>query len=87
MVHILPILSRLWFSFADSGNTYIKIVPCDPLSNGDPDYIYNYIYESSDGINYSLTSCLENLKDQQKDDANQAPCDGDDNWSFTLQNP
>lgn len=62
--------------------TYMQKIPCDPL-NTSP---YAYIYTSS-GTTYSLASCLENTSDSQKDRTNNSPCDGTNNWSFTLQNP
>lgn len=63
-------------------STYMQKIPCDPL-NVAP-YIYTY---SSNGTTYSIISCLENLSDSQKDTANISPCDGTNNWSFTVQNP
>ena len=63
-------------------STYMQKIPCDPL-NATP---YTYTY-GSNGTAYSLISCLENLNDSQKDAANNSPCDGTNNWSFTVQNP
>lgn len=65
--------------------TYIRKIPCDP-KNTDP---YKYYYEFDDVTKtYTLTACLENVRDQQKDDTNIAPCSGGTtNWSYTLTSP
>lgn len=73
-------------SLTDGGTppvTYMQKIPCDPL-NSSPYYIYTY---SSNGAVYSIISCLENIKDSQKDSVNAVPCDGAANVSYTLQNP
>lgn len=63
--------------------TYMQKIPCDPL-NTSPYYVYTY---SSNKATYSIISCLENIKDSQKDAANVAPCHGATNVSYTLENP
>ena len=57
--------------------TYMEKIPCDPL----PASLYTY---SSDGITYSIVSCLENKNDSQKDSTNVAPCNGTTNFSYTV---
>ena len=63
------------------GNTttvYMKSIPCDPVSSS------GYTY-SSDGSSYTLTACLENSGDSQKD--NPVNGCGSTGVSYTLQNP
>jgi type II secretion system protein G len=64
--------------------TYMAKLPCDP-SNVAP---YVYYYFSSGGADYTLSACLENVADAQKDKANDPThgC-GTTSWSFTLNNP
>ena len=58
-------------NLAVGANIYMKKVPCDPLPDADwgPGYIY-----TSTGNNYTITACLENMNDQQKDASVQAGC-------------
>lgn len=71
-------------AFTFGGSTYMQKIPCDPLNTG----VYIYTYSSS-ATTYSLTACLENLNDPQKDGVNNgALCTGGTtNWSYTIQNP
>lgn len=63
--------------------TYIQKVPCDP-TNSSP-HMYHY---AVDGSTYTLLTCLENVKDAQRDmPASNPPCDGTKNWSYTVTNP
>ena len=65
---------------AANGTTYMTSIPCDPLGG-------NYVYTST-GTNYTITACLENLNDNQKDASNvTSACNGTTNWSYTVQNP
>lgn len=68
-----------------SGNTvYLQKTPCDPLNTGQ--FIYTY---SVTGSQYTITSCLENVKDIQKDNVNNSTycTGGTQNWSYTVKNP
>lgn len=64
--------------------TYMKKVPCDPLTNS----LYTY---SVVGNTYTLRVCLENVNDGQKDasnnNTNPPGCNGTSNWSYTRTNP
>lgn len=73
--------------------TYLKDVPCDPLSSAPPT---SYKYASCGGtstISYSLRACLENSNDQESDSitGRTATCTSTDCGSaganFTLNNP
>lgn len=72
-------------AFTFGGSTYMQKVPCDPRNTGQ----YIYVYTSITGTTYTLTACLENINDSQKDPANNASIctGGTTNWSYTLQNP
>ncbi len=67
------------------GSTYMAKVPCDPTNTGQ----YVYRYTGASGTTYTLTACLENTNDSQKDTANNASIctGGTTNWSYTTQNP
>ena len=71
-------------SLVMGGTTYMQKIPCDPSNSGQ--YVYNY---ATTGTTYTLTACLENVKDQQKDTANNASycTGGNTNWSYTVTNP
>jgi general secretion pathway protein G len=67
----------------NGGSTYMQKVPCDPMNSGQ--FVYNY---TTTGATYTLTACLENVNDSQKDKVNNgARCTGTTNWSYTLNNP
>jgi general secretion pathway protein G len=71
--------------FSFNNITYMQKVPCDPLGGS-----YTYTYPTANGPGtYSITACLENINDNQKDSTSIAPCDtaGTNNWSYTVQNP
>ncbi len=68
---------------------YIKAVPTDPSGSA-----INYIYTptpasctSATCANYSLTACIENANDSQKDAAVNAGCTATTNVSYTISNP
>jgi prepilin-type N-terminal cleavage/methylation domain-containing protein len=64
--------------------TYLRKVPCDPKNTGQFRYTYTPTINT-----YTLTACLENVRDPQKDTTNNAlSCTGGTtNWSYTLNNP
>ncbi len=64
---------------------YMQKVPCDPTNAAPLTYIYQSL---APNLTYTLTVCLENGNDQQKDDPNDPGiCDGISNWSYTLLSP
>jgi general secretion pathway protein G len=64
-------------------NVYMKKILCDPLPG--PAWGANYLYASS-GSNYTITACLENANDAQKDAAKVAGC-ASAQASMTLSSP
>lgn len=67
--------------------TYMQKIPLDPR-NGAP-YTYSY---TGGGTSYTLRTCLENERDQQRDlpsnnSTNPPGCNGNSNWSYTRTNP
>lgn len=61
-------------------STYMQKVPKDP---GGVSYTY-----FSNGTTYTITACLENANDSEKDATNlNPPCNGVDSFSFTVNNP
>lgn len=70
-------------ALVNGGTTYMQKIPCDPLNTGQ--FVYTY---TTTGDSYTLTGCLENVNDSQKDTANDASkCSGTSNWSYTVNNP
>jgi prepilin-type N-terminal cleavage/methylation domain-containing protein len=69
---------------AASGSVYIQKIPCDPQNAGQ--FVFQY---TSDGTTYTLTTCLENVNDSNKDSVNNSTyCSGGTtNWSHTVTNP
>lgn len=65
-----------------NGTTYMKQIPCDPLTNA------SFAYTTT-GTTYTLVTCLENVNDSQKDSTNNATycTGGTTNWSYTVTNP
>jgi len=68
-----------------SAVTYMTKVPCDP-TNTSP-FVYKYTVSGVGNTGYTISSCLENVNDSQKDKFNVAPCNGTTSWSFTVNNP
>lgn len=69
--------------------TYMKSVPTDPKTGG------NYIYAPAPSpgctttdtcTSYTLTTCIENKKDPQKDSTPDANCTGTTGASYTVSN-
>lgn len=71
-------------ALAIGGATYLQQIPCDPRNTGN--YVYHY---TPTGTTYTLTACLENVTDAQKDTTNNnSYCTGGTtNWSYTVINP
>lgn len=68
---------------AVGSTTYMQKIPCDPSNTGQ--HVYRY---TTTGTAYTLSTCLENEKDSQKDKVNTTTsCSGTTNWSITFTNP
>ncbi len=65
------------FKNLDNTITYLKKIPCDPLTKA------NYNYSVNLNV-YTLFACLENETDAEKDSSGQPGCD---NASFTVVSP
>lgn len=74
-------------SLVVSGTTYLKSMPCDPKNTGQ--YKYTYIPAGIPITTYTIRACLENVRDDNKDDVNNAVycTGGSTNWSYTVSNP
>lgn len=66
--------------FSSGSATYMKKVPCDPL-NTTTSYVYS---ADATGSTYTITACLENGNDVDRDSSLVAPCTAS---SYTQQNP
>ena len=66
---------------ATDENIYMRKVPCDPNSVTTPT---PYIYAQVDDLSYTLTACLENPEDPDKDASLNGSCD---NASYTVYEP
>lgn len=75
--------SQCWSSAADcGGNIYMRKMPCDPANlNPTP-----YVYTRNDTIRYTLSACLENPVDPDKDITGVPAC-GTDGTSYTVHEP
>lgn len=71
-------------ALTSGASTYLQKIPCDPKNSGQ--LVYHYV---SNGVTYSLFSCLENVVDPQKDASNNGTycTGGTTNWSITFTNP
>lgn len=63
-----------------SGNVYLRKVPCDPLGVLPTPYVFTL---DSDPLKYTLSSCLENAADGDRDET--SVCSGA--ASYTLHEP
>jgi len=68
-------------AFVDNGNTYMKKLPTDPLGSGD--YTQYYYTVDATGDDFTLTACLENASDSDKDSSVDALC-GSAAASYTI---
>lgn len=74
-----------WSSGADcTGNVYIRKVPCDPGGNSQNPYIYER--NETDDLSYTLSSCLENIVDSERDPTPIPAC-GSPGTSYTVHEP
>ena len=73
-----------WSSGADcTGNIYMRKLSCDPVGVNQP-----YIYERNvaDDLVYTLSACLENVIDSERDDTPITACDST-GVSYTVNEP
>lgn len=75
-------------TFVYSNTTYMKKIPCEPL--GTSYYNSGNYYYSSDGTNYTLAGCIENVNDTDQNITTTAPTGSSGCTTgkyFVLQNP
>lgn len=68
-----------------SGNIYLRKFPCDPADPNSSPYIY-YLNES-DNLVYTLSACLENNQDTDRDAGAITECNDIGRESYTLTEP
>lgn len=80
------ICGQCWSSLVGcGGNIYMRKFPCDPASTAPTPYIYNI--GASDNLIYTLSACLENAADPDRD---PTPVPGCSSWtavSYTVHEP
>ena len=78
--------NQCWSQGADcTGNIYMKKVPCDPGTLDAVPYIY-YL-DAGDNLKYTLSACLENTEDPDKDSVSITECSDIGRESYTLTEP
>src|SRR3989338_9309075 len=65
-----------------TGNIYFKKFPCDPKDYANSPYYYNL--DADDNLTYTLTSCLENGQDADRDAVPFSDCDVGGWQSYTI---
>ena len=65
-------------------NLYLRKFPCDPSDGATP---YIYTLDSGDALKYTLSACLENLADPDKDLAPVPACQAASKASYTIHEP
>ncbi len=82
---IVSLCGKCWSSDANcgvsGGNIYIKKLPCDPGGTTPTPYVY--VQNASDNLRYTLTACLENPVDPNKDQISLGGCP----VSYTVSEP
>jgi len=68
-------------SLTNGGTTYMQKIPCDPLNSGSN--VYTYTPAGTPPTSYTLSACLENTNDSQKDATNTCSS----GVSYTVTNP
>lgn len=63
--------------------TYLNPIPKDPLNSGS----FVFSYSSGSTSQYTLTACLENTQDSERDATNNLSVCSGTSWSYTLRNP
>ncbi len=66
-------------------NLYMRKIPCDPGSTAITPYIYRR--EATDNMKYTLTACLENAVDVDRDSTVEPTCVPWTNVSYTVREP
>jgi general secretion pathway protein G len=71
----------------NGATVYMAKIPCNPPTQAS--YTYQGVPNSAGtgNVSYSLTACLENVGDPDRDSPNIAPCTLPKYTSYTLQNP
>jgi len=76
---------QCWSSGADcTGNIYMRKVPCNP-GGGAPNP-YTYTRDETDDFRYSVSACLENIVDSDRDPTPVPACDST-GTSYTVEEP
>ena len=68
-----------------TGNIYMRKTPCDSVGGASAPYIY--ILDVSDTLRYSLSACLDNPADPDRDTVPQPTCAAASKESYTLYEP
>ncbi len=68
-----------------TGNLYMQHFPCDPQSSNPTPYIYTL--DATDNLKYTLSTCLENLADSDRDPTPQPTCQAVSKASYTVNEP
>lgn len=77
--------NKCWSTGADcSGTVYMRKFPCDPGSLAPTPYIYTR--NTSDPLKYTVSACLENLVDPDRDTTPVPTC-GASATSYTIYEP
>jgi len=80
----VSLCNQCWSSGANcTGNVYMRKFPCDPGSTVPSPYIYT---RGSNPLSYTLSSCLENAADPDKD-SSPIPACSLTNTSYTINEP
>lgn len=78
--------STCWSSGVNcSGNTYIRKFPCDPGSLTGTPYLYRL--DLVDNLKYTVTACLENAADSDRDLTPEPTCAAKNLGSYTVGEP
>jgi prepilin-type N-terminal cleavage/methylation domain-containing protein len=69
-----------------SGNIYMYKVPCDPQSSGTTPTPFLYIASGADALQYTISTCLENAGDSDRDVTVNPSCNYS-GASYTVHEP
>ncbi len=69
----------------NGSNVYMNKFSCDPGTNANSPYLYNR--DLNDTLKYTLTACLENLVDPDRDPTPVAACVTPGYASYTVNEP
>lgn len=68
-----------------SENVYMRKLPCDPVGGTTPT---PYIYQlGSDTLQFTISACLENAGDPDRDNPTASGCTSSTNASYTINEP